>query len=44
MAQPLDSRTLEPHRKQWLDRRLRNQIIAGNAIIWIVILILIRLI
>lgn len=43
MAEPLDSRALEPHRKQSPDRRLRNRIIAGNAVVWIAILVLIRL-
>ena len=44
MAEPLDSRALQQHQDPLPDRRLRNRIIVGNAIIWIVILVLIRLI
>lgn len=43
MAQHLDSRALVPHDRSPRDRRLRNRIIVGNAIAWIAILILIRL-
>lgn len=44
IAEHLDCRVLERHNRQPLDRRLRNRIIAGNAIAWIAIIILIRLI
>jgi hypothetical protein len=42
MAEP--SRALQQHQDRSPDRRLRNRIIVGNAMIWIVILVLIRLI
>jgi hypothetical protein len=44
MAEHLDSRALEQHDRQPVDRRLRNRLIIGNAIAWIAIIILIRLI
>lgn len=44
MAQHLDSRALDEHDRQPIDRRLRNRIIAGNVIAWFAIIILIRLV
>lgn len=44
MAQHLDSRVLEQHVNQTPDRRLRNRIIVANAIAWIVIIVVVRLI
>src|SRR5947199_375963 len=43
MAERLHSRALVPHERWRPDRRLRNRIIVGNAIAWIAIVILIRL-
>jgi hypothetical protein len=43
MAERLHSRALVPHDRLPPDRRLRNRIIIGNAIAWIAIAILIRL-
>ena len=44
MAEHLHSRASEQHDGQLPDRRLRNQIIIGNAIVWVAIIIAIRLI
>jgi len=44
MAQRLHSRALVQHDKLLPDRRLRNRILIGNAIAWITIVILIRVI
>jgi len=44
MAQRLHSRALVRHDKFLPDRRLRNRILIGNAIAWITIVILIRVI
>jgi hypothetical protein len=44
MAERLDRRALEHHDRQPADSRLRNRLIIGNAIAWIVIIILIGLI
>ena len=43
MAERLHRRALVPHDRLPPDRRLRNRIIIGNAVAWIVIAILIRL-
>lgn len=43
MAERLHSRALVQHKKLLPDRGLRNRIIIGNAIAWIAIVILIRL-
>ncbi|NOJ42571.1 hypothetical protein [Bradyrhizobium australiense] len=43
MAERLESRALVPHDTLSPDRRLRNRIIIANAIAWIAIGILIRL-
>jgi hypothetical protein len=43
MAERLDSRALVQHKKLLPDRGLRNRIIVGNAIAWVAIVILIRL-
>ena len=43
MAERLHSRALVPQDRSPPDRRLRNRIIIGNAVAWIVIAILIRL-
>ena len=43
MAERLHSRALVPKDRSPPDRRLRNRIIIGNAVAWIVIAILIRL-
>ena len=43
MAERLHSRALVPQGRLLPDRRLRNRIIVGNAIAWIAIVILIRL-
>ena len=44
MAERLHSRALVQHDRLLPDRRLRNRIILGNAIVWVTILILISLI
>lgn len=44
MAERLQSRALVRHDRLLPDRRLRNRIIIGNAIAWVTIAILIRLI
>jgi hypothetical protein len=44
MAERLHSRALVRHDRLLPDRRLRNRIIIGNAIAWVTIAILIRLI
>jgi hypothetical protein len=44
MAKHLDSRVLKHHDRQPADGRLRNRLIIGNVIAWIVVIILIRLI
>ena len=44
MAERLHSRALVRHDRLLPDRRLRNRIIIGNAIVWVTIAILIRLI
>ena len=43
IAERLHSRALVPQDRSPPDRRLRNRIIIGNAVAWIVIAILIRL-
>ena len=43
MAERLHSRALVQHDRLLPDRRLRNQIIIGNAMAWVAIVILIRL-
>jgi len=43
MAERLHRRALVPHDRLPPDRRLRNRIIIGNAMAWVVIAILIRL-
>ena len=43
-AERLHSRALVQHDRLLPDRRLRNRIIIGNAIAWVAIAILIRLI
>lgn len=42
MAEPLDCRALQPNHLHSPDRRLRNRLILGNIIVWIVILMLVR--
>jgi len=44
MAERLHRRALVPHDRLLPDRRLRNRIILGNAIVWVTIVILISLI
>lgn len=44
MAERLHSRALVRHDRLLPDRRLRNRIIIGNAIAWVTIAFLIRLI
>jgi hypothetical protein len=44
MADHVHSRALMQHDRLLPDRRLRNRIILGNAIVWVTILILISLI
>ena len=44
MADHVHSRALMQHDRLLRDRRLRNRIILGNAIVWVTILILISLI
>ena len=44
MAERLHRCALVPHDRLPRDRRLRNRIILGNAIVWVTILILISLI
>ncbi|MGQ0684174.1 hypothetical protein [Bradyrhizobium sp.] len=44
IAEHLEGRMLRRHDRRPLDRRLRNRIIVGNAIAWIVIVVLIRII
>jgi hypothetical protein len=43
MAERLHSRALVPRDRLRPDRRLRNRIIIGNAVAWVVIAILIHL-
>ena len=43
MAEPLHSRALVRHGDMLPDRKLRNRLIIGNAIVWVVIALLIRL-
>ncbi|MEH2558510.1 hypothetical protein V1286_006039 [Bradyrhizobium algeriense] len=43
MAERLHSRALVPHDRVLPDRKLRNRIIIGNVIAWVVIVILIAL-
>jgi hypothetical protein len=43
MAEHLRSRALVPHDKLRPDRRLRNRIILGNAMVWVAIVIVIDL-
>ena len=43
MADHVHSRALVQHDRLLRDRRLRNRIIIGNAIAWVAIAILIRL-
>jgi hypothetical protein len=44
MADHVHSRALVQHDRLLQDRRLRNRIILGNAIVWVTIVILISLI
>jgi hypothetical protein len=44
MAERLQSRALVQHDRLLPDRRLRNRILIGNAIAWVTIAILMRLI
>jgi hypothetical protein len=43
MAEHLHSRALVQHDRLSPDRRLRNRIIIGNAMVWVTIAILVRL-
>jgi hypothetical protein len=44
IAERADGRLLQPHQHDLFGRRLRNRIIFANAIAWIVIVVLIRVV
>ena len=44
IAERADGRLLQPHQHDLSGRRLRNRIILANAIAWIVIVVLIRVV
>jgi hypothetical protein len=44
IAERADGRLLQPHQDDLTGRRLRNRIILANAIAWIVIIVLIRVV
>jgi hypothetical protein len=44
IAEHADGRLLQPHHHDWSGRRLRNRIILANAVAWIAIVVLIRVV